>query len=121
MVFQAQNRASVRLALAIVLLTGIYGIAPVQASAEKALVPISLEKDCDPDGGWMWTDGSSQPEVANQVKQELAQKGVNALVEAKSYGETNSCGTYHQQGLDFMIHLADAASLKETAGQTFSS
>ena len=114
MVFQNQKRASFRLALVMVLLAGIYGIAPMQASAEKALEPVSVEKDCNPDGGWMWTDGLFQPEIANQVKLELAQKRVNAHVEARSYGEANSCGTYHQQGIDFTIHLADAASTQRS-------
>ena len=92
MVFQNQKRASFRLALVMVLLAGIYGISPTQASAEKALEPVSVGKDCDPNGGWMWTDGPSQPDVANQVRQELVPKGIKAQVEARSYGETNSCG-----------------------------
>jgi len=120
MVFRRQNRASLRLALVMVLLIGIYGIAPIQASAEKALAPVSGEKDCNPEEGWMWTDGPVQPEVANQVKLELAQKGINARVEAKSYGETNSCGTYHQHGIDFTVHLTDAASAHRSSQSGFS-
>ena len=119
MVFQNQKRASFRLALVMVLLAGIYGIAPMQASAEKALESVSVEKGCNPDGGWMWTDGPFQPEIANQVKLELAQKRVNAHVEARSYGETNSCGTYHEQGIDFTIHLADDASTQRSSQAGF--
>jgi S-layer homology domain len=114
MTFQKKNKAGLRIVLVTIVLIGIYGFAPLQASAEQA-----LEKDCDPDGGWMWVDGPSQPEVAKQAKQELAQKGIRADVEAKSYGETNSCGTYHQQGIDFTIHLADAASTQRSAQAAF--
>jgi hypothetical protein len=112
--FQKKNNAGSRTILVMVLLAGLYGITPLRVSAEKAPVPVSMEKDCDPNGGWMWTDGPSQPQVADQVKQELAQKGVNALVEARSYGETNSCGTYHQEGIDFTIQLADVASTQRS-------
>ena len=112
--FQKKNNAGSRTILVMVLLAGLYGITPLRVSAEKAPVPVSIEKDCDPNGGWMWTDGPSQPQVADQVKQELAQKGVNALVEARSYGETNSCGTYHQEGIDFTIQLADVASTQRS-------
>ena len=92
MLFGKQKRASLRLGLVIVLLAGIYGISPVQASAEQATESISAEKNCDPNGGWMWTDGSFLSEAASQVRQELIQKGLKAQVEARSYGETNSCG-----------------------------
>ncbi len=119
MVSQSQKRASFRLALVMILVVGIYGIAPLQASAQKALEPISAEKDCNPDGGWMWTDGPFEPEVAKQVKQELVQKGIKAEVEAKSYGETNSCGTYHQQGVDFTIQLTDSASTRRASQAGF--
>lgn len=74
--FQKKNNAGSRTILVMVLLAGLYGITPLRVSAEKAPVPVSIEKDCDPNGGWMWTDGPSQPQVADQVKQELAQKGV---------------------------------------------
>jgi hypothetical protein len=118
-VLQKQKKASFRLALLMLLLVGIYGIAPMQASAEKAPEPVSVEKDCEPNGGWMWTDGPFQPEIANQVKQELAQKRLNAHVEARSYGETNSCGDYHEQGVDFTIQLTDSASTKHASQAGF--
>jgi hypothetical protein len=118
-VFQKQKRASLRLALVMVLLVGIYGISPIQASAEQATGSISAEKDCDPNGGWMWTDGPFQSEVANQVRQELGQKGIKAQVEAQSYGEMNSCGDYHEQGVDFTIHLADAVSTQRSSQPGF--
>jgi S-layer family protein len=110
MAFQKKYKTGLHIIFVKIWLVGIFGLAPMQASAQKALGPISIEKDCDPNGGWMWVEGPFEPEVAKQVKQELAQKGVNAQVEAKGYGEMNSCDTYHQQGIDFMIHLADAAS-----------
>ena len=119
MVFGKQKRASLRLALVMALLVGIYGLSPMPASAEKAVGPVSGEKDCDPNGGWMWTDGPSQPDVANQVRQELAQKGIRAQVETKGYGETNSCGDYHSQGVDFTIQLTDSASTKRSSQAGF--
>src|ERR1043165_3361402 len=115
---QNKNKAGLRIVLVIILLIG-YGIAPMQVSAEKAVEIVSVEKDCDPDGGWMWTDGPSQPEVAAQVKQELVQKGIRAQVDAQSYGETNSCGTYHQYGVDFTVHLADVASAQRSSQPAF--
>jgi hypothetical protein len=116
---QNKNKAGFRITLVMILLVAIFGIAPMQVSAEKAVEVVSAEKDCDPAGGWMWTDGPSQPEVADRVKQELAQKGVTALVQAKSYGETNSCGTYHPQGIDFTLQLADVASTQRFAQAEF--
>jgi hypothetical protein len=117
--FQSQKRVSFRLVLVAVLFVGIYGIVPMHANAEKAVEPVSVGKDCDPNEGWMWTDGPFQPEVAKQVKQELVQKGIKAEVEAKSYGETNSCGTYHEQGIDFTVQLADAASTQRSSKSGF--
>ena len=55
----------------------------------------------------MWTNGPTELEIANQVQQELEQIGMEATVEAISYGETDGCGAYTPYGIDFTITLTD--------------
>ena len=71
---------------------------PTQKGEAEACVP----------NGWMWTPGPFMPEVASQVQQELGQMNIAATVEAKSYGETDNCGSYNQRGIDFTIFLNKA-------------
>jgi hypothetical protein len=110
MVFQNAKNISVRLVLIIILLVGIYGVIPTRVSAERSTELVSAGKDCYPDSGWMWTDGPSEPAIAVQVQQELSQRGIQATVEARNYGETDSCGNYHSEGIDFTIRLKGAQS-----------
>ena len=58
----------------------------------------------------MWTTGPFEPDIAAQVQAELAGQGITAVVEARSYGETDGCGTYHHRGVDFSIHLTEKTS-----------
>jgi uncharacterized repeat protein (TIGR02543 family) len=58
-------------------------------------------------GGLMWTSGPTEPEVADQVQQELEQMGLETTVQATSYGETDGCGAYTPYGIDFTITLTD--------------
>ena len=69
--------------------------------------------NCEPDSGWMWTNGPTQPDTAIEVQRELSQLGIDAVVEARSYGETDDCGTYSQHGVDFTIALKN----KDLVGQ----
>jgi len=56
----------------------------------------------------MWTPGPFLPETAAKVQQDLSQKAIVASVKARGYGETDSCGVYNQQGIDFTISLENA-------------
>jgi predicted outer membrane repeat protein len=91
----------VRVVFILFFLVGTLGSVPTDAGAEKAA------QDCEPGTGWMWTPGPSEPEVAVQVQWELGQAGMPANVEARSYGETDSCGTFEPYGVDFTIQLSD--------------
>ena len=71
----------------------------INASPESS----SNRDDCS---GVMWTKGSLEPEIAGQVEMELGQIGISATIEARGYGETDSCGVYTQYGVDFTINLA---------------
>jgi tartrate-resistant acid phosphatase type 5 len=116
---------SVRIVLALILIAGGFGVRPVRASAEISteLVPernpndsnsvlnlSSTGQTCSPNGGWVWTNGPFKPDIATQVQYELKQMGIDARVEARSYGETDNCGTYSEHGIDFTITLAGTAS-----------
>src|SRR5262245_47077627 len=92
------------------LMVGIYGVIPAQAGPEPFMVGISQRQDCVSGSGWMWTDGPAEPAVAGQVQQELEQRGIKAIVKARNYGERDSCGNYHSQGIDFTITLKEARS-----------
>lgn len=76
-------------------------------------VPVSLPEatpsaeitSCRPGDGWRWANGPSQPEIAESVRQALDRIGIDALVYARSYGETDSCGTFVVLGVDFDIEV----------------
>ena len=110
MALQKTKRLCSRLILIVMMLMGISGVVFSRARAERATEPSVLEKECDPGTGWMWTMGPGEPAVATQVQQELSQKGIQAMVEARNYGEVDSCGTYHSEGIDFTIRLQAAKS-----------
>jgi hypothetical protein len=102
-VFNNQKKASFRVTLIIVLLVAMYGVLPMGASAQTSAEPASQDNGCYPGSGWMWAAGPSEPDLASQAQAELAQQGIQALVEAHSYGETDSCATYNPHGVDFSI------------------
>jgi hypothetical protein len=81
-------------------------VAPVQ---EKAAFlqngGVAQQQDCIPGGGTMWVNGAFEPEIAAQAQQKLEQIGIDAVVEARNYGEVDSCGTYSLQGIDFTVTL----------------
>jgi hypothetical protein len=106
-VFKDKKNAGFRVALIVALLAAMYGVLPTGASVQASPAPNYAKNNCQPGTGWMWTTGPSQPEIASQAQGELAQQGVDALVEARGYGETDSCGTYLPRGVDFSIQLAD--------------
>ncbi|MDY6874648.1 MAG: kelch repeat-containing protein [Chloroflexota bacterium] len=72
---------------------------------------------CRPGSGWRWTKGPSKPEIAEQVQQTLGQMGIEVLVEANGYGETDSCGTFNMFGIDFAITVRSENQISETDQQ----
>ena len=114
-----KNRISTifRVVLILVLIAGMYGIVPAEANAKTQRTTVSEWNDCSPNEGWVWTRGPAKPEVASQVQQELSGRGIGAMIEARSYGETDSCGTYYEQGIDFSIHLVDQGSKQWSSQQ----
>jgi hypothetical protein len=107
--FRNRNIFFLNIALVLALLGGMFRVVPIQARAE-VLKSASLEQGCDSGSGWMWVDGPAEPAMAGQVQQELSRRGIKAVVEARNYGEADSCGSYHSQGIDFTIRLKEANS-----------
>lgn len=84
-----------------VISSGLTDITSAQA-ADSRNQSIDEAQGCVPQGE-MWVNGPLKPEIATQVQQALEKVGVTAVVEARSYGEMDSCQTYTQQGIDFTI------------------
>lgn len=81
------------------------------------IIPSPEATPCRPGSGWIWTKGPSKPEIAEHVQQTLGQMGIEALVEADSYGETDSCGTFSMFGIDFAIIVKSRNRISETDQQ----
>jgi len=112
MVLLNTKRLTGRLVLTLMIFMGISGIVFSGARAESSTELNSFGQKCHPGTGWMWTQGPGEPAVAAQVQQELSKKGIRALVEARNYGEVDSCGTYHPEGIDFTIRLQGTKSAR---------
>ncbi|MBI3170357.1 MAG: DNRLRE domain-containing protein [Chloroflexi bacterium] len=67
----------------------------------------------------MWTNGPLEPDVAARAEHELKGKGMNVVVSAQSYGETDSCGTYSRHGVDFTITFPAIEHMNPRAQQEF--
>lgn len=63
--------------------------------------------NCRPDTGWTWTTGSFQPEIESQVQQTLRKMGIGSSVQAKGFGETDSCGAFRLYAVDFAVDVRD--------------
>lgn len=87
---QNQKRAGFRMVLLMVVLAGMYGVVPNGVRAERSAEVVSTGKACSPGSGWMWVNRPSEPEIAVQVQQRLAQQGIRAKVEASNYGERDA-------------------------------
>ena len=85
--------------LVFALLVALVGVQRVSSQSDvptSTLLPLDTPSanptPCRPGDGWIWTRGPSMPAVAESVRQALGRRGLRASVEAKSYGETDSCG-----------------------------
>ena len=115
----AHMLVSTRIVLILILLMGALGVTPAYANADTTGKAIDLvaQADCEPGMGWMWTNGPWEPEVAAHAQGKLHQNGIEANVEARSYGETDSCGNYHHHGIDFNVKLSAALERSPQAQQ----
>lgn len=113
-----------------VLFIALIGAQHVSSRTSEVALPLSTSlpssdtTPCRPGSGWTWAKGPSKPDVADQVRQAIAQMGIEALVEANSYGEMDSCGTFSMAGMDFNLtvqskNLLGQAAQQEIADQIF--
>jgi hypothetical protein len=95
---------------------------------QKNLVPLlkdtiqqpqntAQEQDCSPNDGSMWVNGPFKPDIAIEAQQKLGQLGINSIVEARSYGEDNNCGTYTHHGMDFKVKLLTTEISAQSVGK----
>lgn len=64
-----------------------------------------LASSCRPNEGWTWTGGPPQIGLALLAQQRLREIGVAAEVEATSFGETDSCGSFKLYEIDFTVSV----------------
>ena len=84
---------------------GISNLVPVAT-------PIPTEEACRPGTGWTWTYGSSRPDLAAQVQQTLSGLGIDSLVEARAFGETDSCDAFYLHAIDFALTVGGDAPIE---------
>ena len=83
-------------------------------ATQSDIVPTPEPNGCYPGSGWTWTMGPFMPEIALEVQQELSQLGIDALVEARAFGETDSCGTFELFAIDFAITVRSGVQISRT-------
>ena len=109
-----KKRSLVFAALAfVVVLTASQVVSSQNGGTASLNTPTTEANTCHPSSGWRWTAGPLQPEITFLVQQELSQMGVEASVEARSYGETDSCGTFRLFAIDFTITVRGESRASE--------
>jgi regulation of enolase protein 1 (concanavalin A-like superfamily) len=70
-------------------------------------VPIATAQGpgCKPDTGWQWTYGPADSAVGEKARKLLSAEGIEADVVARAFGETDSCGSFSQYSMDFVVTL----------------
>ena len=63
------------------------------------------QSDCVPGSGWKAGPGPEQPQAAIKAEAALAQIGVSARIQARSYGEIDSCGVFFPQSIDYQVEI----------------
>lgn len=77
---------------------------PLVALAQAAeTAAIRGSTNCIPGSGWVWADGPDRPEIADQAQKALDRIGIQAIVNAKEYGERDSCGNFHLYAIRFSV------------------
>jgi PKD repeat protein len=79
--------------------------------------PIATVEPCHSGTGWKWTYGPFQPELAAAVEGAMRDLGLETSVEARLYGETDSCGSFATYAVDFAITLHGQAPINEEEQQ----
>ena len=72
-------------------------------------VSASQAEQCRPGSGWRWAYGPTQPDLAAEARRALGRLGIEASVSARSYGEIDSCGTFHALATDFDVVIEGQA------------
>ncbi len=73
----------------------------VMARSSELVATPRPPANCTPGSGWVWVNGPERPEIANQAQKALAQIGIQAIVNAREYGERDSCGSFYLYAIDF--------------------
>jgi hypothetical protein len=81
---------------------------PVQA------LPAPQSEPCEPGTSWVWTNGSSRPDIAQQAESALKNAGFEAVVAASDFGEIDSCGNFEAFSTDFTVTLKNNSNLKQS-------
>lgn len=82
--------------------------APTLSQATESTSQASI---CHPGSNWVLTRGSPQPDIESQAQQVLNQAGIAVKVDARSFGETDSCGKFVPTAIDFTLTLINQRSL----------
>ena len=82
MYLKHRNSWIVRFAFLFAFLGGTFGTSsPAQA------LPALQSEPCKPGTGWVWTSGSSRPDIAQQAELALKDAGFEVVVAASDFGE----------------------------------
>jgi PKD repeat protein len=68
---------------------------------------------CRPGTGWTWTYGPSEPELAARVQADLRSRKIDATVEARDFGETDSCGSFARYAVDFNLTVSQPTAASQ--------
>jgi len=104
-----RNSLLVRFALLLSFIGGTFGVgSPAQA------MPNPQSDPCEAGTGWVWARGPSRPEVAQQAETALRKAGIDAIVAASDFGETDSCGTFEVFSTDFTITFKNNSNFRQS-------
>ncbi len=108
-----QSKIILQLIMGFILLDLIFvlftSLPNTQAVSPEQLAEIGA---CTPNSGWTWGRGAEKPQIANLIEQSLNQQNINADVRATAFGETDSCGTFAEFGVDFDIEVQSISASK---------
>jgi len=111
MLFKNRKLYVLNLALILALFGGLFGVVQTKQAlaapqAQESFSNVQSESDmCDPNTGWVWTNGPLRPEVAQQAKLALKKDGIESTVIASDYGEKDSCRNFELFSTDFIVTL----------------
>lgn len=89
----------------------------ISVSISTSSTDFLLAGSCRPNDGWTWASGPPQIHLEKQAQEKLSGIGINAVVEANSFGEIDSCGSFKLYGIDFTVSVDDYDSIAELEQQ----